>query len=79
MSNFETFTKGLQRDYRLENVIDPMWMRRTNNGRSIPLIRNFRGELPAFIDVPEDQARTKLLEYRKTPMLCRKCQEYGHN
>ena len=39
----------------------------------------FRGDLPTFIDVPGEKARTRVLEYKKTLVFCRKCQEFGHS
>lgn len=77
MTNFERFKKGLIDEYGLANVTEATWMKR-NNSRSTPLILDFRGEMPEFIEIPGEQAKTKVIEFKRTPMLCRNCQEFGH-
>ena len=71
MLTFEKFKEELAQDYGLTSVTEPQWIKRRNNGREIPLMLEFRRYLPTFTDVTGEQARTRVLEYKKTPVLCR--------
>ena len=31
-----------------------------------------------YLDIPGEMMRTKVLEYKRRPLICRKCMEYGH-
>ena len=77
MMNFERFKKRWIEGYGLANVIEAPWMKK-NNSKSTPLILDFRGDIPEFIEIPGEQAETRVGEFKKMPMLCRNCQEYGY-
>ena len=79
MRDFNMFKEGLKQDYGLLDVIEATRMNKGRNGRTVPLLIDFRGDLPAFLEVPGEQARTKVVEYKRSPLMCRKCQEFGHS
>ena len=62
----------------LANVEEAVWIKPKNNLVK-PLLLTFRTEMPEFIDIPGEKLRTKVQEYLKRPVVCRKCSEYGHS
>ena len=62
MREFDMFKEGLKQDDGLADVIEATWMNRGRNGRSVPLLIDFRGDLPAFLELPGEQARTKVVD-----------------
>ena len=54
------------------------WIK-TKNITSTPLLLTFKEkEPPTFIQIPREQAKTKVYEYYQRPMSCKKCLRYGH-
>ena len=78
MSDFEGYKKGIQDQYGITSVEEAIWIKPKQNSAAKPLILGFRSELPTYIDLPGESLRTKVYEYRKLPILCSNCLEYGH-
>ena len=77
MMNFESIKNGLIENYGLANVAEATRMKK-NNSRSTPLIFDYGGDIPEIIEIIEEQTRTKVGEFKKTPILSRNSQEFGH-
>lgn len=78
MADFDKFKEGLKKQYGLQEAIEPHWIKAREKVQAKPLLLNFREELPAFIDIPGEMMRTRVYEYKKRPLMCATCQEYGH-
>ena len=79
MSELESYCNSLKSQYNLVKVEDPVWIKPQGNRLSKALLLSFRGDLPTFIDIPGEIMRTKVYEYKKKPLLCTNCLEYGHS
>ena len=79
MCDFQSFKEGLMKQHGLQDVIEPHWIRPRQNNKAKPLLLNFPGEMPQYIQIPGEQAMTRVIEYKQRPLICRKCQEYGHS
>ena len=77
MKNFESFRKSICKDLGLAEATRATWIK-ARNEKAVPLILDFRGELPAYVTVPGEQSKTKVFEHIKTPMLCKRCKNYNH-
>ena len=78
MENPESFKKALIDQYQLAAVEQPFWIK-PKNKLAKPLLLSFRAEMPPFLDIPGEKVRTKVYEYKKQPLLCKKCLDYGHS
>ena len=77
MKNFESFKRSLCEDLGLADATQATWIK-SKNERSIALILDFRGELPTFVNIPGEQAKTRVFEYTRNPMICKNCSNYNH-
>ena len=77
MSNFPTFRNDLMKHLGVIDVVEPTWIKRQDQ-MSKPLLLSFQSDVPNFVDIPGERAKTKVYEYKRRPMLCHKCQTYGH-
>ena len=78
MVDFESFKEGLTKQYGLSSVIEATWIKSKRANSAKPLLLTFPNELPLYLDIPGEMMRTKVLEYKQRPLICRKCMEYGH-
>ena len=79
MTDIELFKKGLIESCGIPDAVQATLMTPRNHV-SKPIIVSFRQhELPSYIDVPVEQAKTKLYEIKPKPLMCRKCLKYGHS
>ena len=76
--DFEGYEKGLKKHYNLTRVEHAHWIK-TRNNLSQAIIVSFQGELPSYLDIPGESARTPVQEYKQLPNLCKKCLDYGHS
>ena len=77
--DYEHYTESLRKQHNLAKVEMASWIK-TKNSNSRALLLSFKGEteMPEFIDIPGESARTKVFEYKRMPTLCGKCLEFGH-
>ena len=79
MTDFELSKKGLIERSGSPDAVQVTWMTPRNH-LSKPIIVSFRQpELPSYIDVPGEQAKTKVYEIKPKPLMCWMCLEYGHS
>ena len=73
MSDFEGYKKGLIAQFSFQDVIEAQWIK-SKNDKAKPLLRTITGpNMPNFIQLPGEQDKTRLFEYKDRPMLCQKC------
>ena len=78
MMDFETYKKGLMEQFGFQDVVEATWIK-TKNDSSKPLLVSVSGnDLPSYIELPGEQDKTKVYEYKERPQLCQRCLEYGH-
>jgi len=77
--HYEQYTESLRQQYNLAQVEMANWIK-TKNSNTRALLLSFKGEteMPEFIDIPGESARTRVFEYKRMPTLCGKCLEFGH-
>ena len=77
--NYEPYTESLRKQHNLAKVEMASWIK-TKNSNTRALLLSFKGEteMPEFIDIPGESARTRVYEYKRMPTLCGKCLEFGH-
>ena len=75
----ESYRESLKQQYDLAKVEMASWIK-TKNSNTRALLLTFNGgtEIPEFIDIPGESARTRIYEYKRMPTLCSKCLEFGH-
>ena len=74
----ETLKKGLQRNYKVCDFIPATWIR-TRNTEAQAFLATFTSEkIPQYITITGEQAKTKLYDSIPNPLMCNKCQIYGH-
>ena len=77
-TNTEKFKEGLQEDYQITELIPAHWIK-TKNMKATAFLATFKGKnIPQYISIPGEQAKTKLYEHIPNPIRCNKCQSYGH-
>ena len=77
MIKIEEFMKGLIAEHGLIDAVEAHWIRPKNN-QARPLLLTFREDMPGYLDIPGERMKTRVFEYNPRPMMCRKCQKYGH-
>ena len=73
------FREGLMKQHSLLEVTEPHWIKPTRHKHAKPLLLSFIEEFPRFIDVPGENMRTQVYEYKERPLLCKTCVVYGHS
>ena len=79
MSEFDSFRVALMRQHGLQHVEEALWIKPRSQSTAKPLLLTFRSIMPQFISVPGEMMKTKVYEYKRRPLFCRSCQEYGHS
>ena len=77
LCDFENFKEKLTQDLGLQNAEMADWIKPKNKNANA-LLLSFRGNLPNYIDIPGELTKTKVQEYKKRPLMCRRCQQYNH-
>ena len=68
----------IKKECNLANVQKSTWIK-TKNTTSTPVRLTFKEkEKPRFIEIPGEQAKTKVHELYERPMSCKTCLRYGH-
>ena len=78
LADFPMFRSGLMQQHCLQEVIEPHWIKSRPNNRAKPLLLSFREELPLYIDIPGENMKSKVYEYKDRPAMRKKCLQYGH-
>ena len=76
--DFDSYKAGLIKQQGIATVENAYWIKSRNNNTQA-LILGFQKDMPEYLDIPGEAMRTKVLEYKKLPNLCKKCLEYGHS
>ena len=78
MIDFERFKKGLMSQFGGLREVRASWIKVKDN-RTKPLLLHLKGnEIPTYLEIPREQDKSKVYEYKNRPSMCQKCQEYGH-
>ena len=78
MVDFEAFKAGLTAQYGLSSIIEATWIKPRNGNGAKPLLLTFPNELPQYLNIPGEMMMTKVIEYKRRPLMCKRCLEYGH-
>ena len=78
MSDFPAFKAGLMAQYGLHDVVEASWIKPRSQNSAKPLLLSFRGTVPTFLEIPGEMMKTRVYAYKKRPLLCRNCLDYGH-
>ena len=78
LADFPEFRKELMEQYGLLDVIEPGWIR-SRNTKAKPLLLTFRDEVPQYLDIPGENMKAKVYEYKDRPLLCKMCLRFGHS
>ena len=78
MIDFAGYKRGLMEQFGFGDVMEATWIK-VKDDRTKPLLIHLSGsEMPSYIDLPGEQEKTRVYEYRERPKVCQKCLEYGH-
>lgn len=79
MSDFGGFARGLRDKCDVVEAIEAKWIK-TRNQATKPLLVSFsKTEIPNFLNIPGEQARTPVNEYKEKPLMCKRCLCFGHS
>ena len=78
MMNFEAFNAGLAEQYELSSVVEVTWIKQRRGNNAKPLLLTFPNELPQYLNILGEMMMTKVLEYKRRPLMCKRCLVYGH-
>ena len=78
MNNFESFKASLMEQHDVQDVTEATWIKTRSNNRLVPLLLTFHKEVPQFIDIPGEMMKTRVVEYKQRPLMCKKCLIYEH-
>ena len=77
LNDSDHYVQSLKAENNIAEVEEANWISKKNG--STPMILTFRGEMPEYLDIPGESIRTRVIEYRRQPNLCKKCLTYGHS
>jgi hypothetical protein len=63
---------------RFVHVPEAIWIKDINPTARTLLIIFYAKTPPGYVNIAEEQSMDKVKEYLPRPMICRKCQHYGH-
>ena len=64
--------------FGLREVIEASWIKVKNN-RTNPLLLHLKGnKIPTYLEIPGEQDKSRVYEYKYRPSMCQKCLEHGH-
>ena len=69
------YIASLKQQYGIVKVEEATWIRTKNSNA---LILTFQREMPLYLSIPGENALTRVVEYKRQPLLCKKCLDYGH-
>ena len=74
-TNFLEYSEQLKKEFNPLDVQKTTWIKTKN-----PTYTSFLIALKKtrYLDIPGEQAKTKVYEYYKRPMSCKKCFQYGY-
>ena len=76
--SFEKFQKEFIKYHKVLNVVKASWIKPREGQNSTAILITFSGELPDYMDIPKEKTRIRISESIRKPMLCLKCQQFGH-
>ena len=77
LSDFPKFRESLKNDLGVGDVELTPWIKPRNN-LSKPLLISFYDDVPMFISIPGEQAKTQVYPYKDRPQICKKCTKFYH-
>ena len=75
---FDHFKSQLLARLPLSNIEVAPWIKSKNPSAIAVLFSFSQPEVPSFLDIPGEQALTKIYEFTNKPMFCKTCLEFGH-
>ena len=79
LSDFESYRKNLMTLNGVTDAQKATWIK-TRIADSHAVLISFRSqEPPNYVDIPGEQSYSRVYEYKKRPLHCKKCLEYGHS
>ena len=79
MVDFEAFNSGLTAQYGLSSIIAATWINPRSGNGAKPLLLTFPDELPQYLNIPGEMIMTKVIEYKRRPLMCKRYLGYGHD
>ena len=69
MNNFQDYKSSMMNDLGVMNVEEATWIKPRNKfATALPL--SFKESVPNYIDIPGEQAKTKVFLYKDKPQIC---------
>ena len=79
LSSFDDYKNELMKILPVSDITRAPWIKSKNN-RATPLLLIFnKQDIPSYISIPGEAALTKVYQYKNKPLLCNRCQRYGHS
>ena len=78
MVDFEAFKAGLAEQYGLSSVVEAAWIKPRRGNNAKPVWLTFPIGLPQHLNIPGEMMMTKVLEYKRRQLMCKRCLIYGH-
>ena len=78
VENMESFQQGLREVYAIKDVQRATWIRTNKHECSAYLLQFATDELPEYIKITGEVLLTKAYPYKEKPLVCKRCQDYGH-
>ena len=78
LSDFENFKESLKSDLGVAEVEQAPWIK-PKNKLSRVLLLSFFEEVPLFVSIPGEQAKTQVYAYKDKPQMCKKCTLFFHS
>ena len=75
---FDKFREEFIQYHKVINVEKASWITEKDGQKSTAISITFSEEVPRYIDIPKERTRIRVYESKRKPVLCPKCQEFGH-
>ena len=77
LNDFENYKTSMMNDIGVAGVEEATWIKPRSQFAKA-LLLSFRENMPNFISLPGEQAKTKVFPYQERPQICKKCQQFHH-
>ena len=78
LTNIESFKQGLRKVYPVGDVQRATWIKPRDANCQALLLQFSTDNPPEYIRITGEYSLTKVYVYNERPMMCDKCQKYGH-
>ena len=73
-----SFTEGINNQCRVKELVEAKWVKARRETTQVFMITFKSDKLPEYIRIHGEADRTRVYEYKDRPILCKKCNRYGH-